>query len=370
VTQLSKLEAMIIICYIFSTIPLALGQILPVEIAYDDGSAEEFLNLGMIRGCYYMVYFTVEQPGGEIISVKVYVDSAEEFDVILWNSQHVQIFRYSTYTGRTVKAGAPGWCEVSLQNCKLEAPTPGLYILVKPLKETSEGYRPMVGLDTSSQPAGRSYIYFCGNKSYSPVKGNLMVRMVVGYEKVYVPPTPPPPTAQAHDIYGFVVNKSRYSTITYGSMYDYASVMLLDTVLRAKETVQSPAAPTDRPLIVVGGPIALPWVENINMRAGVRFEVSPKTIRLKALGGEWTYKADYWGWRDYAVIYFIEEEDFLLTIQGCTRYGTRAGCMMVALNRDSFKGFDIAVIEWRDLNYDGQIQISECMILASGNVEG
>ncbi len=353
-----------IVCLILTTYQYAEAQILPVEISYDDGSAEGFLNLGSIRGCYYMVYFTVDQPEGKLLSVKVYLDSAEEFDIVLWSSEYVETFRYSIYTGEHFKPESSGWCEVNLQGYSLDAPMPGFYILIKPLKETPNGYRPMVGLDTSSPSKGRSYIYFCGNKSYTPVNGNIMIRAVVGYQRSYIPPTPPPVNATAHDIYGFILNKSMYSTIVYGSISDYASVMLLDSALKAEGSLQLYAIPKDRPLITVGGPVAVPGVAKLNDKVDVDFTVLEDAVVLRALGSEWTYKREYWGWRDYAVIYFTEEGDgYILSIQGCTRYGTKAASLMVALSGSLFQGITMAVIEWRDLNFDGQVQLSECLIV-------
>ncbi len=356
----------VLMCLVLTPFLHVNAQILPVEISYDDGSAEEFLNLGRIRGCYYMVYFTVDQPEGKLLSVKVYLDSPEEFDIVLWSSEYVETFRYSIYTGMRFKPESSGWCEVNLQSYGLDAPTPGFYILIKPLKETQSGYRPMVGLDTSSQSSGRSYIYFCGNKSYTPVNGNIMIRAVVGYQRGYTPPTPPPANATAHDIYGFILNKSIYSTIIYGSIYDYSSVMLLDSALKAKGNLQVYTIPDNRPIITVGGPIAVPGIADLNARVDVDFTIQEEAVMLRALGSEWTYKREYWGWRDYAVIYFTKYgEGYILSIQGCTRYGTKAASLMVALSGSSFRSVSIAVIEWRDLNSDGQVQLSECLIIAS-----
>ncbi len=133
--------------------------------------------------------------------------------------------------------------------------------------------------------------------------------------------------------------------------------------------------------LILGGPLvhaevpAVPdesfweglWVELESGEAGgVGFLAERGYYVGLSFGGE-THRADY-GRSDYcaAVLLWGGDGGYDLYAAGVTRYGTRA-CLLWSLENPSVLwGRNFALLSWSDSNGDGEVQLTEVSVLASG----
>ncbi|MDK2464206.1 MAG: TlpA disulfide reductase family protein [Candidatus Korarchaeota archaeon] len=130
----------------------------------------------------------------------------------------------------------------------------------------------------------------------------------------------------------------------------------------------STAAPAGADMVVVvGGPLANPSAIPILEEAGISFNRTAEGVELRLPNGTVLVVggAD-WAWHDYAVVFSIDRGGVLwVGAMGCTRYGTLAAATWAAHHQPMLKPGVGYLLEWSDLNGDGDVQIGEVRVAAT-----
>ena len=119
-------------------------------------------------------------------------------------------------------------------------------------------------------------------------------------------------------------------------------------------------------VVVIGGPLANPAAGDILEGTGVSFNRTAEGVELRLPNGTVLVVggAD-WGRHDYAVVFALDLKGALwVGAMGCTRYGTLAAATWAAHHQDMLKPGVGYLLEWSDLNGDGDVQIGEIRVTA------
>ena len=353
--------------------PFTYLQFETIIMKYDDGSSETFGVAAPGSTCKYMVSFTPPGYPATLLSVMVYIDRAAKFDIQIYgeNIAGQPFFWYSIETGSTVNPDHSGWVEVNLEKFDIQINSGVFNVVIYPREEAPTGHYPGVGIDTSSPNAGKSYNFFCGNKSTKKIDGNYMIRIKVRYKRERQG-GPPDRSAEAHSIDDFAKVKTFYAKVYYRGEADYDAAYKIRVMMNTQwiaDLNKTAYSRGDDPEIFVGGPIANPTVLNYNAAFGVNFVKENGSITLKVKGKTYTYYFNDWGKHDYGVVYLIEPwggNHYVLGVMGCTRYGTMAAALKFIYGHGEYPNAKYLIVEWNDNNHDGKVQSSECQIIAYG----
>ncbi|RLG41416.1 MAG: hypothetical protein DRO01_02645, partial [Thermoproteota archaeon] len=95
-------------------------------------------------------------------------------------------------------------------------------------------------------------------------------------------------------------------------------------------------------------------------------------MRVASIDQTWRVNGSDWGVRDYAVAfsYVDEASNRVYAAMGLTRYGTRAAALWLDSHCGWLTGGYGSVIEWRDYDGDGEVELSEVRQVARFPVPG
>ncbi|RLG39375.1 MAG: hypothetical protein DRO01_05770 [Thermoproteota archaeon] len=151
----------------------------------------------------------------------------------------------------------------------------------------------------------------------------------------------------------------------YGGWVDRRAAELVASQL-GLETSTVPPVRADL-VVVIGGPLANPAAGKILEGAGVSFNRTAEGVELRLPNGTALVVggAD-WAQHDYAVVLSLDRGGALwVGAMGCTRYGTLAAAIWAAHHQALLKPGIGYLLEWSDLNGDGDVQIGEIRVAST-----
>ncbi len=167
--------------------------------------------------------------------------------------------------------------------------------------------------------------------------------------------SPPPPAAA-----------SGYSV--YKGWVDREAAELVASAL-GLQTSTVPPARADV-VLVIGGPLANPSAAPLLEAVSMSFARTAGGVELRLPNGTvLSVGGEDWARHDFAVVFALDVDGSLwVGSMGCTRYGTRAAALWSADHRSMLKPGVAYLVEWSDLNGDGEVQAEEIQVSSAFNV--